>query len=144
MNPTVVTYVIYLVVSVVLTFWVARTLSRLGDVFLVDVFHGDEKIAAATNRLLVVGFYLVNLGFVAFMLRVTGPVLSAQDAIEALASKLGGVAFVLGVFHLANVAALSSVRRRRHAPPHPHVAHAAAPRYAPPPPAYGASSAPHA
>ena len=103
MNPTVITDLVYIVVSVALTIWVARTLTRNGEVFLIDVFHGEEKVAAATNRLLVVGFYLVNLGFVSLMLRVSQPVASAQQAIEALASKLGAVALLLGVFHLANV-----------------------------------------
>jgi hypothetical protein len=113
MNPTVTTYLVYIVVSVALTIWVARTLTRNGEIFLVDVFHGDEKVAAATNRLLVVGFYLVNLGFISLMLRVGQPVTSAQQAIEALASKLGAVALLLGALHLANVVLLSRVRRHR-------------------------------
>jgi hypothetical protein len=119
MNPTVITYLVYITLSVALTIVVARTLTRNGEVFLVDVFHGEEKIAAATNRLLVVGFYLVNLGFVALMLRVAAPVTSAQEAIENLASKLGAVALLLGVFHLANVLVLSRVRRHRLAPAQP-------------------------
>ncbi|MGY4644309.1 hypothetical protein [Cellulomonas sp. URHB0016] len=113
MNATVITYLVYIVVSVALTIWVARTLTRNGEIFLVDVFHGEAKVAAATNQLLVVGFYLVNLGFVALMLRVGQPVDSAQQAIEALASKLGAVALLLGVFHIANVIVLSQVRRHR-------------------------------
>ena len=40
MNPTVITYLVYIVASVALTVWVARTLNRNGEVFLVDVFHG--------------------------------------------------------------------------------------------------------
>ena len=119
MNPTVITYLVYIVVSVALTIWVARTLSRNGEVFLIDVFHGEENVAAATNRLLVVGFYLVNLGFVSLMLRVSQPVTSAQQAIEALASKLGAVALLLGVFHLGNVLVLSRVRRHRPVPAQP-------------------------
>jgi hypothetical protein len=69
MDRTVITYVLYLALSIGLTIWVARTLSRSGRVFLADVFHGSEKLADAVNHLLVVGFYLVNLGFVALWLR---------------------------------------------------------------------------
>ncbi|CAM5596905.1 hypothetical protein STENM327S_00915 [Streptomyces tendae] len=68
MDRTVIAYVIYLAVSIGLTVWVARTLSRNGRVFLADVLHGNEKLADAVNHLLVVGFYLVNLGFVALYL----------------------------------------------------------------------------
>lgn len=143
MNPTVITYLVYIVVSVALTIWVARTLTRNGEVFLVDVFHGEEKIAAATNQLLVVGFYLVNLGFVALMLRVSQPVTSTQEAIESLATKLGAVALLLGVFHLANVLVLSRIRRHRHAPAVQQVTpgQGGLPSG---PPAYGNPFAPHA
>ena len=64
MDWTVTTYVVYLLVAVPLTIWVATTLSRNGRVFLEDVFAGNEGLADAVNRLLVVGFYLLNLGFV--------------------------------------------------------------------------------
>jgi len=146
MNPTVITYLVYIVVSVALTIWVARTLTRNGEVFLIDVFHGEEKVAAATNRLLVVGFYLVNLGFVSLMLRVSQPVDSAQQAIEALASKLGAVALLLGVFHLANVLVLSRVRRHRHVPAQPQGAHDRSAQGERPsgPPAYGNPFVPRA
>lgn len=119
MNPTVVTYLVYIAVSVALTIWVARTLTRHGEVFLVDVFHGEEKVAAATNRLLVVGFYLVNLGFVSLMLRVGEPITSTQHVIEALASKLGAVTLLLGALHLGNVLVLGRVRRHRVTPGYP-------------------------
>lgn len=113
MNYTVDTYVIYLVISVGLTIWVGRTLSRSGHVFLADVFHGNEKLADAVNHLLVVGFYLVNLGFVTLWLRV-GPadVSSVQQIFTALSVKVGTVLLVLGVLHLTNVYVLNKIRRR--------------------------------
>lgn len=119
MNATVVTYLIYLVLSVGLTVWTARTLSRNGEIFLRDVFRGEDRIAEATNRLLVVGFYLANLGFVALNLQVSASVRTTQHAIEALAPKLGGVALLLGIVHLANVVVLTQVRRNRTAPARP-------------------------
>lgn len=146
MNPTVVTYLVYIAVSVALTVWVARTLTRNGEVFLVDVFHGEEKVAAATNRLLVVGFYLVNLGFVSLMLRVSEPVTSTQHAIEALASKLGAVTLLLGALHLANVLVLGRIRRHRVVPGHPQGAYDLSAQHGgtSAPPAYGNPFAPRA
>ena len=70
MSMTVLTYFSYLLVAVPLTVWVATTLSRNGRVFLADVFDGNDDLADAVNRLLVVGFYLLNLGFVTLYLRV--------------------------------------------------------------------------
>ncbi|APU41809.1 hypothetical protein ACFCYM_12135 [Streptomyces sp. NPDC056254] len=124
MDLTVVTYVIYLLISIGLTVWVARTLSRNGRVFIGDVLQGNEKLADAVNQLLVVGFYLVNIGFVALYLRSTDEITTARALFEALSVKLGVVLLVLGVMHLGNVWALNRMRRRgiaerRQTPPVP-------------------------
>ena len=112
MDLTVVAYVIYLLISVALTVWVARTLSRNGKVFLADVLHGNEKLADAVNHLLVVGFYLVNLGFVTLYLKNSDAVADARGLFEALSVKVGVVLLVLGVMHLGNVYVLNKIRRR--------------------------------
>ncbi|MFF7642335.1 hypothetical protein [Streptomyces canus] len=112
MDRTVVAYVIYLVVSIALTVWVARTLSRNGRIFLADVLRGNEKLAEAVNHLLVVGFYLVNLGFVALYLSGDGTIEDTRGVFEALSTKLGVVLLVLGAMHLANVYVLNRIRRR--------------------------------
>ncbi|MBP0460947.1 hypothetical protein [Streptomyces montanisoli] len=122
MDLTVVAYVIYLAVSIGLTVWVARTLSKNGRIFLSDVLQGDEKLAEAVNHLLVVGFYLVNLGFVALYLKESQAVADARQLVEAISVKLGVVLLVLGVLHLGNVFVLNKMRRRgiaerRHTPP---------------------------
>jgi hypothetical protein len=106
-------YAVYVLVSIALTVWVGRTLSRHGEVFLRDVFSGDESLVHAVNRLLIVGFYLLNLGYVAFALRIAGPVPDVRSAIESLSTKIGMVLFVLGAVHLGNVFVLSRVRLRR-------------------------------
>jgi hypothetical protein len=111
-NLTVLTYVVYLLLSVILTVWVARTLSRTGHVFLVALLRGDEAVAGAVNRLLAVGFYLLDLGFVTLFMRIGGTVSSTRACFEALSVKIGTVLLVLGVFHLLNVYLLARIRRR--------------------------------
>ncbi|TCM45941.1 hypothetical protein [Kribbella sp. VKM Ac-2568] len=112
MTMTVTTYLLYLLIAVPLTIWVARTLSRNGRIFLVDVFHGNADFADAVNRLLVAGFYLVNLGFVTLFLRTGDTVADARGLIEALSVKVGIVMVVLGVLHLVNVWVFNAIRRR--------------------------------
>ncbi|MFI8002059.1 hypothetical protein [Streptomyces sp. NPDC086010] len=112
MDLTVLAYVIYLLISVALTVWVARTLSRNGKIFLADVLRGDEKLANAVNHLLVVGFYLLNLGFVTLYLKNADGVADARQLFEALSVKTGVVLLVLGAMHLGNVYVLNRIRRR--------------------------------
>src|SRR5678809_71887 len=68
-TATVWMYLIYLTISITLTVWVARTLHKNGRIFLVDSFLGNEQLADSVNHLLVVGFYLINIGYVSLALK---------------------------------------------------------------------------
>jgi hypothetical protein len=109
------TYAIYLGVSIALTVWVGWTLHKNGRVFLLDALANNEKLADSVNHLLLVGFYLVNIGFVSTALRVGGPARDAQGAVEYLSTKVGVVLLVLGAMHFFNLLMLwtNSARRRR-------------------------------
>src|SRR5690348_13038691 len=92
-------YVAYSLASVGLTIWLARTLSKNGEVFLDDVFVDNPRMAPAVNRLLVVGFYLLNLGYAFVTLKAGAEGLTAVQAVETLAAKLGALLLSLGVIH---------------------------------------------
>ena len=82
-------YLAYLVISIALTVWVARTLSRNGIVFLIECFGHDELLARSTNHLLVVGFYLVNLGWILLTLRFGSEPQNLAEVLEFLSGKVG-------------------------------------------------------
>jgi hypothetical protein len=105
-------YLAYLGISILVTIWVARTLHRSGRVFLVDSFHGNETLADSVNHLLVVGFYLVNVGYVSLALRFGRKPDDAAEMIEYLSTKLGLVLLILGAMHFFNVCTISGMRRR--------------------------------
>lgn len=112
MDLTVLTYVIYLAVAIPLTMWVAKALHRYGEVFLDDVFGGDARLAHAVNQLLVIGFYLLNLGYVALFMTSHQTVDNSRTLFEVLSVKVGAVAIVVGVIHFANLWAFNAFRRR--------------------------------
>src|SRR6187401_1062828 len=103
MTPTVWMYLLYLTISVTLTVWVAHTLHKNGRIFLVDVFHGNDALADSVNHLLVVGFYLINLGYVSLALKLGYEINNTQEGIEALSVKIGMVLIVLGGMHFFNL-----------------------------------------
>ena len=112
MDVIVVSYSFYLAISIALTVWVAHTLHKNGRIFLVDVFHGNEPLADSVNHLLVVGFYLINFGYVSLALKLGYDVRNAREGIEALSWKIGMVLVVLGGMHFCNLYILSRMRRR--------------------------------
>jgi hypothetical protein len=112
-------YFAYLALSLGITIWVARTLHKNGRIFLVDAFHGNEAMADSVNHLLVVGFYLINIGYVTLALRTGSTLGSLRESIELVSDKLGVVLVVLGVMHFGNLYVFSRMRNRAklHVPP---------------------------
>jgi hypothetical protein len=111
----------YLVLSVFTTIWVARTLQRNGRVFLRELVLGNPELADAVNNLLVVGFYLINIGYVALALQYGDRSEDPSRLIEIVSSKVGVVLLVLGGMHFLNLYIFSRLRQRavleRIAPP---------------------------
>jgi hypothetical protein len=125
---TVGTYLLYLLISCALTVVVGTGLARSGRAFLLDVFSGSETLARAVSRLLVLGFYLLSLGFVTLTMRAGGEVTSVQAGLRLLSVKIGEVLLVLGVLPPVTLAALARTRRRSQAKgPETHQSPAAQP-----------------
>lgn len=112
MNYTIVTYCFYIIISISLTIWVAKTLFKNGKIFLIDIFHGNKEMADAVNHLLLVGFYLINLGYAVYTLREVYPFINTQEVIERLSVKIGLIILILGFMHFFNLYVFFSLRKR--------------------------------
>jgi hypothetical protein len=108
-------YLLYLLISTGLTVVVGNGLARSGRAFLLDVFGGNDNLARAVSRLLVLGFYLLSLGFVTLTMRTGGDITTARAGLQLLSVKIGEVLLVLGVLPLIMLAALARTRRRAQA-----------------------------
>lgn len=110
MSPTLFAYLVYVLLSVGLTVWVARTLHKNGRAFLIDVFAERSDLADSVNHLLVVGFYLINFGYISLALKLADAVRDATGAVEAVSHKVGLVLVVLGCMHFFNLYVFSRIR----------------------------------
>lgn len=111
-TPAVGLYLSYLTVSVTLTVWVAKTLHKNGRIFLVDAFNQNEALADSINHLLVVGFYLINIGYISLALTASNKPADLEGVLEVLSTKVGIVLLVLGSMHFFNLFVFSKMRRR--------------------------------
>lgn len=111
-NPALLVMLPYAAIAVVLTIWLARQLSRHGLVFLRTVFPGRDDLATAINQLLVIGFYLVNLGWALLLLRADAlHTETVTGALALLADRLGVLLLLLGAAHLMNLYVFHRIRR---------------------------------
>jgi len=105
-------YALYLAITIAITIWVARTLSKNGEVFLIQCFGHNADVAKSTNHLLVVGFYLVNIGFITLTLSLGAEPKTYTDAIRFLSNKVGLAVMVLGAMHFFNMGAVAQFGRK--------------------------------
>lgn len=112
MNYIILTYLIYLFITISLTVWVARTLFKNGKIFLIDIFHGNGALADSVNNLLLVGFYLINIGYAVYTLQVNYSINSLQELIESLSLKVGFIILILGAMHFFNLYIFFNLRKR--------------------------------
>jgi len=112
MSNIIITYSLYLIITFSVTIWVARTLFKNGKVFLIDIFHGNKELADSVNNLLVVGFYLINIGYAVFTLKLTNSIANTQEIIENLSFKIGLIILILGGMHFFNLYIFFTLRKR--------------------------------
>jgi len=111
-------YITYLIISICIAVAVATFLYKSGHPFLLLAFNGDEKLAVSVNRLLVVGFYLINIGFICLFSVIGDAVQSPIEFLKYVCWKVGVVLFVLGGMHFFNLAILLGVSRKARATSH--------------------------
>jgi hypothetical protein len=117
MNITaIITYALYIIITVALTYWVGKTLYTNGRVFILESFHGNEEMADSVNHLLLVGFYLVNFGFVSLFLKFGVKPMGTVEGIEYVATKVGVVLIVLGGMHFFNMFNIAKMRKKAKRP----------------------------
>lgn len=112
MSNIVLLYGLYVAITIVLTIWVAHTLFKNGQVFLIDIFHGNKQLAEAVNNLLWVGFYLINIGYAVYTLQVLDDIVNARKLIEVLSLKIGAIILILGGMHFFNMMLFFRLRKR--------------------------------
>ena len=119
MNAILSIYTAYFLFSLGMTIWVARTLHTNGRLFLIEAFSGNQALADSVNHLLLVGFYLINIGFILLFLRVGPKPADAVEGVEYISTKLGIVILTLGVMHFFNMFNFSKMRKKglAHCPP---------------------------
>ena len=104
MNNTI-TYIIYLLVGFVLTVLVGKNLYKNGFPLILNLFE-NQVFATTTNHLLLTGYYLVNLGYIAITITSFPEITNSIEMVEVLSLKLGIIAFVLGLLHFNNIIVL--------------------------------------
>ena len=105
-------YIIYLVITYLITVHIGLIFYRNGRVYILGALNNDEHLTDFVNKLLLVGYYLLNLGYAALMLRFWGTVTSWTDLLVSICSMTGRIVLGLGLMHFGNMGVIYLIRKR--------------------------------
>lgn len=103
MNYNILTYILYLLITLFVVVYVGHVLYTKGRPFLISTFKGDIALADALNKVLLAGYYLINAGYTIMVLRIWEKVNSPVDMMNVLSFKAGAIILTLGIMHIFNV-----------------------------------------
>lgn len=105
-------YIVYLIIGILVTFFVGRDLHRKGYNLILDLF-GHEEFTRTINNILLVLYYLLNMGYISITLINIGEITTIIDLIEKLSIRVGLILFMLGSLHINNIITLQILSKRK-------------------------------
>ncbi|HYE55706.1 MAG TPA: hypothetical protein VD996_12710 [Chitinophagaceae bacterium] len=106
------TYIIYLLIAYFITVHVGWRFYRNGRIYILNLLHGDEKLTDFINRLLLVGYYLLNLGYVLLTLRSWEKIETWNQVLASISFMTGKIMLILAVIHFINMAVILLISQR--------------------------------
>ena len=109
------TYIIYLAVTYFITVHVGLRFYRNGEVYILNLLHGDKKLTAFINRILLIGYYLLNLGYVMLTISTWEKIDTWTDMFTSISFMTGKIMLTLAVMHYFNMGVILLISYRHHA-----------------------------
>lgn len=105
-------YILYLFITYLITVRVGFIFYRNGRVFILELLHNDVQLTEFINRILLTGYYLLNLGYAALMLRSWDTIHTWTDLLLSIMTMTGKIMLTLAVIHFCNMAVIYFIGKR--------------------------------
>lgn len=113
MSFNIIAYSIYLLVTVYVTVVVGYGFHKHGHYLILDLFNGNEPATKAINNMLLVGYYLVNIGYLALSITTWPTLVNWADTIGLLFDRVSIILILLGLLHVNNIVWLHILSKRK-------------------------------
>lgn len=107
MNYQIISYIVFLGISFFITIQIGWVLYKNGEVYLLEIFQYQTDFVKSINKLLLTGYYLVNLGKAALEIMIWEKIYTLTDVFRVTGQKLGNLLLLLAIMHYINVIGLN-------------------------------------
>jgi hypothetical protein len=109
-------YIVYLLLTYLITVHVGLRFYKNGRLYILNLLNGDEELTNFINRLLLVGYYLLNLGYAAIMISFWEPITSWLDLFTSICIMTGRIMLTLGFIHFINMTVIYFLSKQKQSP----------------------------
>ncbi len=74
-----------------------------GEVFLLNLFHNNTALVKSINNLLLIGYYLTNIGYAIITISYWENLSSIVEMINSLSKTIGKIILLLAIMHYNNI-----------------------------------------
>ncbi len=103
MNLNILSYSIYLSITAIIIIVVGQILYKNGNVFVTQLIPNHEELCKKVNTNLLLGYYLLNLGYCAITILSWEKIETANQLIGIIAYKTSIILFIIGILHYVNI-----------------------------------------
>lgn len=113
MNYNILAYTIYLVIMIYIIVYVGKLFYRNGRIFILGLFKGDAVQTDHLNNILLLAYYLFNIGYALVKLRYWTHVTNVEVLVSSLGSNIGMLILILAVMHYFNMLLIYFLSKRQ-------------------------------
>lgn len=103
MNLNIIGYIIYLSITSFIIIKVGKICYQNGNVFVSQLIPNHEELCLKINQVLLVGYYLLNLGYCAMTLISWKKIAETNQLIEVIAYKSAIIICTISIMHYINI-----------------------------------------
>lgn len=108
MNYNMIGYGIFITLIVLIIVVVGKICYRNGNVFVAELIPDHLELCQQINKILLVGYYLVNIGYGAMTLVDWETITSPLQLVEVIAIKISIIISILSILHYLNIIILTT------------------------------------
>ena len=112
MNLNLAAYAFFLSIVVFIIVVVGKICYRNGNIYVLALLPGHEDLCIRINKLLLIGYYLLNIGYAAMTLISWQTIISLPQLVELIAFKSAIIICILSVLHYTNIFMLAKYVRK--------------------------------
>jgi hypothetical protein len=107
-------YILYLLLSYFITVHVGLLFYRNGRIYILNLLQGDEQLTGFINKMLLVGYYLLNLGYAALMISSWNTIYTFTELVVSVCTMTGRILLTLAAVHFCNMAVIYLISKKKH------------------------------